>query len=84
MRKKYAYFVDNIEMSRKDFLNELKKYCQKVTHTDEIAGWCGIDFIGFDEKMFNEELRSISNGIHVMLPDGYSSKTYKLFYRKEI
>ena len=84
MRKKYAYFVDNIVLPRKDFLKELEKCCQRVIHTDIIADWCGIDTIGFDEKMFNAELRNINGGIHVSLPDRCGSKTYKLFYRKEI
>ena len=84
MRKKYAYFVDNIVLPRKDFLKELEKCCQRVIHTDIIAGWCGIDTIGFDEKMFNAELRNINGGIRVSLPYIYGSKTYKLFYRKEI
>lgn len=84
MRKKYAYFVDDVEVPKKDFKNELEKCCQKVTHTDVIADWCGVDFVGFDEKMFNEELKSIINGTHVILPEGYGSNRYKLFYRKEI
>lgn len=84
MRKEYAYFVDNIVLLRKDFLKELKKCCQRVIHTDIIAGWCGIDTIGFDEKMFKTELRNINGGIRVSLPDRCGPKTYKLFYRKEI
>lgn len=84
MRNKYAYFVNDVVMPRKDFLKELEKCCQRVIHTDVVAGWCGVDTIGFDEKMFKAELRDINRGIHVSLPDGYGSKTYKLFYRKEI
>lgn len=84
MKKKYAYFVNNVEMPRKCFIKELEKCCQRVVRTDVIAGWCGIDTVGFDEKMFKAELRSINDGIRVSLPDGYGAKTYKLFYRKEI
>lgn len=84
MRKKYTYFVDNSALPRKDFPKELEKCCQKVIHTDIIAGWCGVDTVGFDEKMFKAELRNINGGIRVSLPNGYGSKTYKLFYRKEI
>lgn len=84
MRKKYAYFVDNVEMSKKDFVKELEKCCQGAVQTDVIAGWCGIDFVEFDEEMFKTELRNINGGIRVSLPGGYGSKTYKLFYRKEI
>ena len=84
MRKKYAYFVNNIMIQRKEFLNKPEKCCQRVIHTDVIAGWCGVDTVGFDEKMFKAKLRNINRGIRVSLPDGYSAKTYKLFYRKEI
>lgn len=84
MRKKYAYFVNNVVMSRKDFLKELKNCCQRVVHTDIIAGWYGVDLVDFDEDMFKTELKNINNGIRVNLTDKYSSKTYKLFYRKEV
>ena len=84
MNKKYTYFVDNSALLRKDFLKELEKCCQKVIHTDIIADWCGVDTVGFDEKMFKAELRNINGGIRVSLPDRYGAKTYKLFYRKEI
>lgn len=60
MRKKYAYLVDNIVLPRKDFLNELEKCCQRVIHTDVITGWCGVDTVGFDEKMFKAEMRNIN------------------------
>ena len=84
MRKKYAYFVNNIMIQRKEFLNELEKCCQRVIHTDVIAGWCGVDTIGFDEKMFKAELKNINGGIRVSMPASYGSREYKLFYRKEI
>ena len=84
MRKKYAYFVNNIMIQRKEFLNELEKCCQKVIHTDVIAGWCGVDTIGFDEKMFKAELKNINGGIRVSMPANYGSREYKLFYRKEV
>lgn len=84
MRKKYAYFVNNIMMPRKEFVKELENCCQRVIHTDVIAGWCGVDSIGFDEKMFKAEIRNINGGVRVSLPAGYGAKTYKLFYRKEI
>ena len=84
MRKKYAYFVNNIMIQRKEFLNELEKCCQRVIHTNVIAGWCGVDTIGFDEKMFKAELKNINGGIRVSMPSSYGSREYKLFYRKEI
>lgn len=84
MRNKYAYFVNNIMIQRKEFLNELEKCCQRVIHTDVIAGWCGVDTIGFDEKMFKAELKNINGGIRVSMPASYGSREYKLFYRKEV
>ena len=84
MRKKYGYFVDNVEMKKKDFMEELKKCCYRVIRTNVVAGWCGVDFVDYDEKQFKCELKSIESGMHVMLPNEYGSKTYKLVYRKEI
>ena len=78
MRKKYNYFVNNKQMSRKDFMEELKKCCYKVVDTDVIAGWCGIEFQEFDEKKFNKEMRAINNGVVVMFFD-----SQKTFSRKE-
>lgn len=79
MRKKYEYFVNNEKMSRKDFVEQLKKCCYRVVDTDVIAGWCGIDFCEFDEKRFNRELRAINNGVIVMFFDAQ-----KTFSRKEV
>lgn len=84
MRKKYAYFVNNIMMPRKELIKELEKCCQRVIHTDVVAGWCGVDTIGFDEKMFKAELKNINGGIRVSMPASYGSREYKLFYRKEM
>lgn len=84
MRKKYAYFVDNVAIPKKYFLKELEKCCQGVIQTDVIAGWCGVELVEFDEEMFKTELKNINGGIRVSLPNKYGSKTYKLFYRKEI
>ena len=84
MRKKYAYFVNNIMIRRKEFLNELEKCCQRVIRTDVIADWCGVDIVGFDEKMFKAELKNINGGIRVSIPASYGYREYKLFYRKEV
>lgn len=78
MRKKYEYFVNGDKIGRKEFMEELKKCCCKVVDTDVIAGWCGIDFVEFDEKKFNKTMRSINNGSIVMFFD-----TQKTFRRKE-
>jgi len=78
MRKKYDYFVNGEKFSRKDFVEELKKCCYKVVHTDVIAGWCGVDFREFDEKKFNKKMYAINQGIIVMFFD-----SQKTFSRKE-
>lgn len=75
MRKKYDYFVNGNKMSRKEFMEELKKCCYKVVHTDVIAGWCGVDFCEFDEKKFNSEMRAINNGVIVMFAG--ENKTFR-------
>jgi hypothetical protein len=79
MRKKYDYFVNNKKMSKKKFMEELKKCCYKVVRTDVIAGWCGVDFSEFDEKKFNSEMYAINNGTVVMCL-GHQ----KTFSRKEV
>ena len=79
MRKKYEYFVNGNKLSRKDFMEELKKCCYKVVDTDVVAGWCGIEFHEFDEKKFNKNMRSINNGSIIMFFDAQ-----KTFRRKEI
>lgn len=79
MRKKYDYFVNGNKLSRKEFIEELKKCCYKVVDTDVIAGWCGVDFCEFDEKKFNKEMYAINKGVMVMFFDAN-----KTFSRKEV
>lgn len=75
MRNKYDYFVNGEKMKRKDFMKELKSCCQKVIRTDVIAGWCGVDLMGFNEKTFRRNMRDIEKGITVMFPE--YNKTFK-------
>ena len=77
MRKKYNYFVNNNKLTRKEFVDELKKCCHKVVDT-QMIGCIGVDFVEFDEKKFNKELRAINNGVIVMFMDAQ-----KTFSRKE-
>lgn len=65
MRRKYKYFVNDKEMSKKDFVNELKLCCQKVKDT-VVCGYIGIDFCEFDKKEFNSCMRDINDGIRVI------------------
>lgn len=66
MRNKYDYLINNEKFTKKDFINELKKCCLKVIRTDVIAGWCGVDLMGFDEERFRKSMRDIENGVVVM------------------
>lgn len=79
MRKKYSYFVNGNELSRKDFIHEFKMCCQKVVRTDVIAGGCGIDICEPDEKRFNKYMRQINKNYTVCFADSGKS-----FYRKEV
>lgn len=84
MRKKYIYCVNDIETKRSDFIAELKKCCQSAIHVLGAAEWCNAEIIGFNKEMFKAELKSIESGMQIMIPDGYGSKVYKKFYRKEV
>lgn len=75
MRNKYNYFVNNEKVTRKDFVRELESCCQKVIATDVIAGWCGVDLMGLDDKKFRETMRDIEKGITVMFLE--RNKTFK-------
>ena len=76
MRRKYKYFVNDNEMSKKDFENELKLCCQKVKDTI-VCGYIGVDLCELDKKEFNSDMRDIENGIRV-IRDG------KMFRRKAV
>ena len=78
MRKKYAYYVNNESLSRKDFMAELEKCCIKVISTDTV-GLVGIDLCEFDQKAFNRKMRQIDNGSIVV-----EFSANKIFRRKEI
>lgn len=77
--KKYNYFVDNVQVPRKEFFAKLKSQCRRIVDTQVIAGWCGVDVVEFDEKKYKKCLRSINEGVDIMFFDG----KYKVFRRKE-
>ena len=81
MSKQYAYFVDNVEVSRKDFFEKLKKCCHKAVRIDTIAGWCGVDIMEFDEKQYREAQRDIRNGITLIMYRNHKGTSFK---RKKI
>lgn len=78
MRRKFDYFVNGEKLSRKEFIIELEKCCQKVVRTDVIADWCGISLCELDEERFKRNMRDVEKGIIVMFPD-----QNKTFARKE-
>lgn len=80
MRKKYNYFVDDVQVSRKDFFAKLRHACQRVAHTEVINGWCGVDFMEFDEKRYKRCLRDINDNCDIFFVDGKASKVFR---RKE-
>ena len=80
MRKKYKYYVNNKECkNKKEFMRTLKGYCTKVVRTDWVNEYIGVDLVGFDEKQFRENMRSIENGVIVMMVS-----SGMVFRRKEV
>ena len=79
MKKKYIYTVNSKELSRKDFMEELKKCCMKVVAYDEVANLGRVNICELDEKAFNKKMRQIDKG-SVVIDLGVN----KIFHRKEI
>ena len=80
MRKKYQYFVDNVQVKRGEFFAQLKKYSYRDRLVDVINGWCGVSVREFDEEKYKERMRDINNGYVVLVMDENVSKAFK---RKE-
>ena len=83
MRRKFRYLVDNKEMKRKDFENELKRYCQKVVRTD-YCGCIGIDVCDVDESYFNRCMRDINKGIVVIMFDQFHIPSTGVQFKREV
>ena len=77
MRRKFRYLVDKTEMSKKDFENELKKYCNEVVRTDYM-GCIGVDLLAFDEKKFKSCMREVEKGTVVLFLE------YDKSFRREV
>lgn len=77
MKKKYNYFVNDIQVPRKDFFAQLRNQCQRVAHTEVIAGWCGVDFMEFDEKRYKRCVRDINDGADIFFVSGKASKAFR-------
>ena len=78
--RKYAYFVDNIQVNRNEFFEKLRSQCTKVVDTHVIAGWCGVDVLDFDEKKYKRCLKDINDNVEIFFFDG----KYKNFKRKMV
>lgn len=77
MRKKYNYFIDNVQVKRSEFFAQLKKYSYKDRLVDVINGWCGVSIREFDEKKYKERMRDINNGYVVLVFVENVSKSFK-------
>lgn len=75
MRKQYGYYINGIEMSRKEFMDKLKMDSQRVVRTD-YCGDIGINLCEFDQKKFNHYMYEINKGVIVFI----NNKNYR---RKE-
>ena len=75
--KKYEYFVDGELVKRNEFFNQLKNWSQTARRIDTIAGWCGVDIMEFDEKKYKNHMRTINNGIVLIIVDGKRSKKFE-------
>ena len=76
MRNSYTYYFNKEPISRKELLKKLEQDCQRVVHTD-YAGDIGIDLIGLDKSHYNQCIRDINKGTHVVF-----LKSGNRYYRK--
>lgn len=65
MRKTYTYYFNKEPISRKELVKKLAQDCQRVIHTD-YAGSIGIDLMGLDKSRYNECIRDIEAGRHIV------------------
>jgi hypothetical protein len=78
MKRKYVYYFNKEEISKKEFVHKLQMDCQKVIGT-EYHGYFGVDIMQLDKKKFNENMRAIEDGSHVVFL-GSKNK----YYRREV
>ena len=75
--RRYNYFVDNVQVKRSEFFEQLKKRSYKDRLVDVINGWCGVSVREFDEKKYQERMRDINKGYIVLVMVGNTSKAFK-------
>lgn len=78
MKRKYVYYFNKEEVSKKEFTHKLQMDCQKVVSTDHSCGF-GVDIMAFDKNKFNENMRAIEDGSHVVFLDSRNK-----YYRREV
>ena len=78
MRRKYVYFFNGKELNKKEFTHKLQMDCQKVVSTDYSCGF-GVDLMQFDKKKFNENMKAIEDGSHVVFLNSKNK-----YYRREV
>ena len=78
--KKYAYYVDNIQVKRSEFFEKLKSQCTTVVDRQIINGWCGVDVVEFSEKKYKRCLKDINDNVEIFFIDG----KYKQFKRRAV
>lgn len=78
MKRKYVYYFNKEEVSKKEFTHKLQMDCQKVVSTDCSCGF-GVDLMEFDKNKFNESMRAVEDGSHVVFL-GSRNK----YYRREV
>jgi hypothetical protein len=76
---KYNYFVDNVQVKRSEFFNQLKNLSQTARRVDTIAGWCGVDIMEFDEEKYKGYLKDINEGFAIIVVNG---QVHTKFQRK--
>ena len=74
--KKYNYFIDNVQVKRNEFFDQLKQYSYRDRLVDVINGWCGVSVREFDENKYKEHMRDIHNGYVVLIMVGNTSKSF--------
>ena len=68
------YLINSKPVAKHEFFASLRQDCRKVVSTTAVAGWCGVDICGFDEREYEHTLRSLRKGHTVLFLD--AGRTY--------
>ena len=75
--RKYNYFVDNVQVSRSEFFQQLRDCSQTARRVDTINGWCGVDIMEFNEEYYKGHVRAINAGLAIIIVNGNLSKKFQ-------